>query len=804
VRQARWRVIDIRPGDDCQVVALAGCDASNIGTTRHVIAPFERIEISGDRRAVQIVTMNRWRSACHSLLCQREWPASILGAARAAIDLHPFQLEPALAILAGLGSRVLIADDVGLGKTIQAGLVMSELRARGAADRVLVLSPSGLRDQWARELGERFGIDAAVVDTREGRRMAATLPTGVNPWTTVPVAISSLDYVKRPEVLPSVCRSLWDLVVVDEAHAAAAGSERHAAVEALAANAAYVVLLTATPHNGDERTFRSLCDLGSLGDRLLVFRRTRREVALGAGRRVHRLLLMPTFEELRMHQTLTELTHAVRRDRSNLDRESVLVLTTLCKRAASSAFAMEHSVGRRRAVLSMTGQDAATQLLLPLDEGDGEFDAADEPPVAPARLMEDGASEQDFLARLAACARDAVPHQSKLHALGRLLRRLQRLGEPALVFTEYRDTLLHIRDTLCPGAALIHGGLTREERRLAVDAFTSGASTLLFATDAAGEGLNLHQRCRVVVNLELPWNPMRLEQRIGRVDRIGQSRRVHVFHLIARGTTEARVLDRLKARLRRAQADIEVPDPLGFEDVQDEQFAHDVIAEMPVIESQRSRSNVVLREGLAFPSLVEQATGEFRRLLAIRSLSMRRGGLPARDAAAVPHAVAAFTRRRQLRSCLAGRTLALLPSRFEDSLGRTIATRVTPIVFHTTMPLGRMSRHIAVQLAESLASLQIDSIDTSASSWQARATFQHHAFWDARLTREQAIAAKLLESRTAAVQRGLFDQRADRRYLEQAGIRQELQDGIAHRIAVTHRTRLVGVAHVRPLLLIVE
>ena len=120
------------------------------------------------------------------------------------------------------------------------------------------------------------------------------------------------------------------------------------------------------------------------------------------------------------------------------------------------------------------------------------------------------------------------------------------MGESAIVFTEYRDTLAHVQRTLArtsPGlgvAGVIHGGLTREERRKVLDDFQNRRVTILLATDAGGEGLNLHHTCRVVINLELPWNPMRLEQRVGRVDRIGQSRRVHAFNLIARDTGELR------------------------------------------------------------------------------------------------------------------------------------------------------------------------------------------------------------------------------------------------------------------------
>src|SRR5207245_2737677 len=132
-----------------------------------------------------------------------------------------------------------------------AGLLASELRARGAIDRLLVLAPAGLREQWVAELHGRFAIEATLVDAHSLRRIASTLPIDLNPWTTLSAAVASIDYVKRPEVLPLAARCLWDLIVVDEAHASAAGSDRRAAVHALCARASYVLLLTATPHNGD-------------------------------------------------------------------------------------------------------------------------------------------------------------------------------------------------------------------------------------------------------------------------------------------------------------------------------------------------------------------------------------------------------------------------------------------------------------------------------------------------------------------------------------------------------------------------
>ena len=138
---------------------------------------------------------------------------------------------------------------------------------RGAADRVLIITPAGLRDQWAGELFDRFRLDATVLDARALRRLTCSLPVGINPWQTVPVAIASVDYIKQTEVLAVVGACRWDAVIVDEAHGVAGDSDRRAAVSMLAAAASYVVLLTATPHSGDRRAFASLCGIGGIDSR---------------------------------------------------------------------------------------------------------------------------------------------------------------------------------------------------------------------------------------------------------------------------------------------------------------------------------------------------------------------------------------------------------------------------------------------------------------------------------------------------------------------------------------------------------
>ena len=176
--------------------------------------------------------------------------------ARATLAVLPFQLEPVLAVVRGLASRVLIADEVGLGKTVQAGLIISELLERRPDSHVLVVTPAGLRHQWQTELRERFALDATSLDSASIARHAAQW--NGNPWSIPGVVLTSLDYVKRPEVVRALEALVWDVVVFDEAHALAGRSDRATAAAMLARRARTLVLLTATPHSGDDQAFSRL------------------------------------------------------------------------------------------------------------------------------------------------------------------------------------------------------------------------------------------------------------------------------------------------------------------------------------------------------------------------------------------------------------------------------------------------------------------------------------------------------------------------------------------------------------------
>lgn len=550
VRDECWTVARTEVFEHCTLLTLEGRGPGNMGRRFQAVTPFDRVRASETTRPRRRKRRTVLRAALAAIAHERCAPG-LWTAAGASLDLLAYQLEPALAVLRG-ATRVLLADAVGLGKTIQAGLILAELRARGLADRALVLCPAGLRAAWRRELRDRFGITAAVLDHAAIAAGGVACPAGVNPWTTQAVAIASIDYVKRPEVLAAAEGAAFDVIIADEAHHLTPASERGHAVERLASRAAWLVLVSATPHSGDQAAFEYLTAIGSLGDPLVIFRRDRRDVGLAADRRSHVLGITPTGDEARLLDATTGYARAIWQARGQSDRAVQLVAITLARRAASSAAALGRTLVRRRALLADSPPTDPVQGVFPWDEmDDGDGDEPDAALACPGLL--DREAERRQLDALIELAGRAPAPASKLRRLRRLLI---RAGEPAVVFTEYRDTLQAAVDTLAGSFRLgsIHGGVPAATRLEVVRQFDRGDIDVLVATDTAGEGLNLHRRCRLVINLELPWNPLRLEQRVGRVDRLGQRRRVHAVHLLHRGTVEDTVWRHLEQRRRRADA----------------------------------------------------------------------------------------------------------------------------------------------------------------------------------------------------------------------------------------------------------
>ena len=447
----------------------------------------------------------------------------------------------------------MLADAVGLGKTIQAGLILSELRERGWVERALIICPAGLRETWSHELGLRFNIAATVLDQFAIAGRIASLPPGVSPWSGHAVAIASIDFVKRPDILASIDDEPIDLMIVDEAHHLSPGTDRGAAVSRIAGRAPWCVFVSATPHSGDRAAFDYLTSMGSTGEPIAIFRRSRRDAGLTGSRRSHLLGVHPGAEEAALLAGVDRYVRAIWNARGRDEQVVRLIAITMARRAASSTTAIARSLKRRRDLLAGTTPEPA-QAPLPWEEDDGADDREGDAILATPG-MNSIDDERATLDRLIALA-ERCTTSSKIARLDRLLA-LAR--EPAVIFTEFRDTLEAIVAAFGPTrrVAALHGGLATDLRQSAVDAFNGGRVDVLVATDAGGEGLNLHHRCRLVVDVELPWNPLRLEQRAGRVDRIGQRRTVHAIRLFYADTIEATVLDHLRLRSERARDELD-------------------------------------------------------------------------------------------------------------------------------------------------------------------------------------------------------------------------------------------------------
>jgi superfamily II DNA or RNA helicase len=549
-RGEHWHVRQARHQADVSILALEGADESNRRRTATLLLPFDRVqplaEPSPARRRRDAVVRGILQAAGRARPARGLWCA-----ASARLEILPWQLTPALSVLDG-ATRLLLADAVGLGKTVQAGLVLAELRARGLADRALVLAPAAVRAHWAAELRTRFDLPVRVLDLPALLELERAGPAGANPWSRVPVVVSSIDLVKRPEVCAAVERVPLDVLVVDEAHHATPGTDRHALVRRLARQVPWVVLASATPHSGNTGAFRALLAIGEDGasaSPMRVFRRSHLDVRFQVPRRTRVLRVRPSPQEQALQAGVLAYARDLCRGPGGAGAAVQLLASVLARRATSSPWAARLTLARRLEWLASAGQ-TGPDLPPSLPWEETEPDAGDGPWLA-ADGLPSRADERARLRYLVARADAALPHWSKLARLRRLVRRVR---EPVIVFSEFRETLEACVPALEAVAtvACLHGGLDMAERQRRLTAFLDGGAQVLLTTDVAGEGLNLQQPARLVVTLEWPWSPLRLEQRIGRVHRLGQTRVVHAVHLTARDSYEETVVARVLQRAARA------------------------------------------------------------------------------------------------------------------------------------------------------------------------------------------------------------------------------------------------------------
>lgn len=504
--------------------------------------------------------------------------------------------------------RYLLADEVGLGKTIEAGLIMRELKLRGLVQRTLVVVPKGLANQWVSEIKLHFGETFQLVlpeDLRTLRGMAPWTetikagnrldPTLDNPWRLFPQVIVPMDSVKpldkrkgwsaaqveeyNHERFEDLISAGWDLVIVDEAHRLGGSTDQVARFKlgrGLSESAPYLLLLSATPHQGKTDAFHRLMslvdpqafpDVESVTNERVqpyVIRTEKRKAIDTEGKQLfkpRRTQLVPVSwqEHHRPQRILYEKVTEYVREGYNLamkeKRTYIGFLMILMQRlVASSTSAIRTTLEKRLEALTLPSEQLALFSLS--DEEWADLDGQEQmETLLHARLTALRNERTEVKMLLEAAARsEQAGDDAKAEALLEWIYRLQsEEGESdlkVLVFTEFVPTQTMLCRFLVDrgfSVVCLNGSMDIKERKRVQDAFAKEAR-ILISTDAGGEGLNL-QFCHVVINYDIPWNPMRLEQRIGRVDRIGQIYTVRAINFVFEETVEHRVREVLEEKL---------------------------------------------------------------------------------------------------------------------------------------------------------------------------------------------------------------------------------------------------------------
>lgn len=573
------------------------------------------------------------------------------------IDVLPHQLEAVYErMLPQVMLRFLLADDPGAGKTIMSGLLIKELRLRGVVERVLVLCPAPLTIQWQDELSQKFSESFELMTSE---RIKGTLTS--NPWTEYQRCIASIDLVKRAEVRDRLLEASWDLVVIDEAHKCSARTDgdkvsktqRYLLAERLSRKAERLLLLTATPHQGNADQFSHFLRLLE-EDQFVDLERDKEVITLDRspwflrrmkedlhdfdGRKLFtdRHAMTQPFEltppEYELYEAVTEyINEFLPRVTGRRRTAFALARIVFQRRLASSLGAITSSLARRH---KRFAEMLAELESLPPSERpkkleqfklitvsiDDEMDLDDETEDEQQELLDSALvadtidrlrEEVTELARLHDLAKRTLAsgQEAKLDALRSCLDRaeLSELKDGRgrlLIFTEHRDTLEHLVAKLKEWGyttTTIHGGMSPQERKQRQIEFHRDAQ-ICVATEAAGEGINL-QFCHLMINYDMPWNPMRLEQRMGRIHRIGQTRDVYVFNFAATNTVEGLIVARLLEKLQR------IKDTLGDR-------VYDVVGELLKLNDVNLED--MLREAVYDPRHIDDYLDQIERIDAER------------------------------------------------------------------------------------------------------------------------------------------------------------------------------------------
>ena len=625
---------------EVHAVTPMGTSARIMGVGRRTGAPYNAVLTAEQIAALEVLTdrvpfdgdARRFRLGieAHRLGLAHEYdPFFALSIAR--VDPLPHQLEAVYEYFLKLPRiRFLLADDPGAGKTVMAGLLIKELKARGLAQRILIVAPANLTFQWQRELADKFREKFEII---RGTTLRANY--GQNPWQEQDQVVTSVSWAAiQEDARESLLRSRWDLVIVDEAHKMSARSEDHSTYayrlgKSLSEMTDHYLLMTATPHKGDPENFRrflALLDGDVYGDIESLKAAMASQVAPFYLRRikealttfpdpetgvVHKLfrkreVKSADFEvqgaELDFYDALTRYVEdqsvQAAGDSSARGRAVGFQMAMLQRRMASSIYAvrrtLERMKERREKILADPEAYRRNQVDARIPDDIDEYDEEEQEKIL-AKIEAEVLSydpttlraEVADLTKLIEQAKkiEASDEQTKLTVLKAILNKQGVFADDQmklLVFTEHKDTLDFLVGDGKDGRPVgklrewgltvtqIHGGMKIGDRdtpgtRIYAEREFRESAQVLVATEAAGEGINL-QFCWLMVNYDIPWSPVRLEQRIGRIHRYGQEHDCLIFNFVARNTREGRVLTKLLNRLaeiRRALGTDNVFDVVG-------------------------------------------------------------------------------------------------------------------------------------------------------------------------------------------------------------------------------------------------
>ncbi|EMA41059.1 helicase domain-containing protein [Halococcus hamelinensis 100A6] len=517
------------------------------------------------------------------------------------IDIAPHQVKAAHEILTSYDHRYLIGDEVGLGKTIEAAIVIEELAARGQADRVLIVAPAPLTTQWQEELREKFGTNYVVYDRDYVEAKRDAYPAE-NVWSHEDRIITSIDFAKQEDMRSALknVQENWDIALFDESHHLTARREgkrgidktdRYRVGEAVSETSDGMLFLTGTPHNGkrdqfyfmisllDPYRFRDERDVDREGLRDLMIRRLKDEMYEADGspmfpeKNIQTLPVGFSGEERKLYDDITEYIteHYNLASREENDAAG-FAMVLYQKRLVSSIYAIQQSLRNRMESIKAGGADPndlspVTKSLLNEYREDPEMlteaqreHVEEELGGAAASSDPEKIEEELSIVRDLYNQAKAIQVDSKADRLREYVNGIleEDPDEKILIFTEYTDTLEYLKGRVFGDRdiAEVYGDLSQSQRQQQFKKF-EGSANVMLATDAAREGLNL-QFAHIMVNYDLPWNPTRIDQRIGRLHRYGQENTVEIRNLFFKDTRESIILEQLLEKID------EIEDTLGM------------------------------------------------------------------------------------------------------------------------------------------------------------------------------------------------------------------------------------------------